>query len=224
MSHGVEDRAFRLSALRYRGILDIEGLDIQACKVSAIVGPSGSGKTTLLRMLNRMSTPESGQITFMGRALAETDPVQLRRRVVMLAQAPVIFPGTVEENLRLGCRVAEKEQPEGRALQAMLKRVDLPQGLDAAAETLSGGEKQRLALARVMLMDPEVLLLDEPSASLDEGTEQRIFGLVTEYSRERCKTLVMVTHSEREFTGYWDVLIRIEGGRVRSVRVREEGP
>jgi putative ABC transport system ATP-binding protein len=68
-----------------------------------------------------------------------------------------------------------------------------------------------------MLMDPEVMLLDEPSASLDEETEIQIFDLVTEFCRERCKTLIMVTHSERGFTGYYDTLIRVRGGRVEQI-------
>ena len=209
--------AFALSEIRFKQVLDIESLQIDACRVSAIVGPSGGGKTTLLRLLNRMTTPDSGQILFFGQAVEQMDPVQLRRRVVMLTQMPVIFGGTVGENLLIGCRLAERETPQPQAVTAIMSRVGLDKQLDADAGQLSGGEKQRLALARVMLMDPEVMLLDEPSASLDEETEILIFDLVTEYCRECCKTLVMVTHSERGFTGYYDTLIRIREGRVEGV-------
>jgi putative ABC transport system ATP-binding protein len=211
------DTAFTLSNIRFKDVLDIENLQILACKVSAIVGPSGGGKTTLLRLLNRMNTPDSGQVFFFGQPVGEMDPVHLRRRVVMLTQMPVIFPGTVRENLLVGSRLAEKQEPTPADIQAIMTRVGLDKDLSADAAQLSGGEKQRLALARVMLMDPEVMLLDEPSASLDEETEVRIFDLVTEFCRERCKTLIMVTHSEKGFTGYYDTLIRIRDGKVEQV-------
>jgi putative ABC transport system ATP-binding protein len=130
---------------------------------------------------------------------------------------PVIFAGTVKENLLIGCRLAEKEEPGADAVQAIMSRVGLEKEISADAARLSGGEKQRVALARVMLMEPEVMLLDEPSASLDEETEVLIFDLVTEFCCERCKTLIMVTHSEKGFTGYYDTLIRIRDGRVDEV-------
>ncbi|MBN1836002.1 MAG: ATP-binding cassette domain-containing protein [Spirochaetales bacterium] len=214
-------KAFVLAGVRYRDILDIERLQLDSCRISAVVGPSGGGKTTLLRCLNRLTSPDSGEILFHGQPIEHIDPVDLRRRVVMLAQLPVIFPGDVQENLLAGCRFSERPLPEQDALTAMLRRVGLNKPLEEDAARLSGGEKQRLALARVMLMDPEVLLLDEPSASLDGETEEQIFELITAFCRERCRTLVMVTHSEAEFSGYYDTLVRIRSGRVESVRQRE---
>jgi putative ABC transport system ATP-binding protein len=214
--------AFTLSNVRFKDVLDIESLQIDACKVSAIVGPSGGGKTTLLRILKGMTTPDAGKVLFFGQSAEEMDPVELRRKVVMLTQMPVIFTGTVQDNLLIGCRLAEKEEPAPDAVQAIMARVGLDKELSADAGQLSGGEKQRLALARVMLMDPEVLLLDEPSASLDEETEALIFDLVTAFCRERCKTLIMVTHSEKEFSGYYDTLVRIRDGRVKQITQHSE--
>jgi putative ABC transport system ATP-binding protein len=222
MQPSAGDTAFTLTDIRFKDVLDIDSLQIDACRVSAIVGPSGGGKTTLLRILNRMSSPDSGQVLFFGEPVEQKDPVQLRRRVIMLTQMPVIFPGTVRENLLIGSRLAEKQEPAAEDIQAIMRRVGLDKDLSTDAAQLSGGEKQRLALARVMLMDPEVLLLDEPSASLDEETEARVFDLVTEFCRERCKTLVMVTHSEKGFTGYYDCLIRIRDGKVQQV-IRRSG-
>lgn len=217
------DKAFVLSGVRFREILEIDQLELDSCRITAVVGPSGSGKTTLLRCLNRLLTPDAGEILFRGQSLEEIDPVALRRRVVMLAQMPVIFPGSVEENLAIGCRLSEKPLPDRGAMTAMLRRVGLEKTLEEEASRLSGGEKQRLSLARVMLMDPEVLLLDEPSASLDGQTESQIFALLTDYCRERCRTLVLVTHSEQEFSGYYDTLVRVRAGRVEGVHRREEG-
>jgi putative ABC transport system ATP-binding protein len=214
--------AFRLQDVRFKRVLHIDSLQIDACKVSAIVGPSGGGKTTLLRILNRMTTPDSGEVFFFGEPVEEMDPVDLRRKVVMLTQMPVIFAGTVQENLLIGCRLAEKQEPAPDDVQTIMSRVGLDKELSADAARLSGGEKQRLALARVMLMDPEVMLLDEPSASLDEETEVRIFDLVTAFCCERCKTLIMVTHSEKGFIGYYDSLVRIRDGRVEQVTHKSE--
>lgn len=214
--------AFRLQDVRFKYVLNIESLEIDACKVSAIVGPSGGGKTTLLRILNRMTTPDSGRVLFFGEPVEEMDSVHLRRKVTMLTQTPVIFAGTVRENLLIGCRLAEKEEPAPGAVQAIMARVGLDKELSADAARLSGGEKQHLALARVMLMDPEVMLLDEPSASLDEETEVLIFDLVTAFCCERCKTLIMVTHSEKGFTGYYDTLVRIRDGRVEQITHKSE--
>lgn len=216
-------RAFVLTGVRYRDILDIDHLELDSCRISAIVGPSGGGKTTLLRCLNRLTSPDAGEILFRGEPIETLDPVELRRRVVMLAQLPVIFPGNLEENLLIGCRLSERPLPEPEAMTAMLQRVSLDKPLDADTARLSGGEKQRLALARVMLMDPEVLLLDEPSASLDGETEEQVFALITDFCREQCKTLILVTHSEAEFSGYYDTLVRIRAGRVENVRQREAG-
>jgi putative ABC transport system ATP-binding protein len=220
--HGQSPPVFDLAGIRYREVLDIERLELDSCRISAIVGPSGGGKTTLLRCLNRLTSPEAGRILFRGEPLEAIDPVELRRQVVMLGQMPVIFPGTVADNLAIGCRFSQKPLPDTEAMKAMLHRVGLEKQLEEDAARLSGGEKQRLALARVMLMDPEVLLLDEPSASLDGETEEQIFSLITEFCRERCKTLVMVTHSEAEFSGYYDTLVRIRAGQIESVRRREE--
>lgn len=213
--------AFALKGVKFKHILDIETLDIPLHKTTCVVGPSGSGKSTLLKTLNRMVSPDAGTVTFAGRDIRDFDPVELRRRVVMLPQIPVVFPGNIRENLEIGCRFSERPVPDEGALVGALRMVNLRQNLGDDPSKLSGGEKQRLALARILLMDPEVLLLDEPSSSLDQETEKVIVDTVSSYARENGKTLVMVTHSPAVADRYADLVVRVVEGRVTEVLVKD---
>lgn len=205
---------FSLQKVKYKEILNVESLTIPDGKTTCIVGESGSGKTTLLRLLNNMISCDEGDITFKGTPLYNIDPVQLRRNVVMLPQAPVIFNGTVRDNLLIGLYFSEKPAVNDSKLYGALQMVNLNKKLDDNPEKLSGGEKQRLALARVILMEPEVFLLDEPSSSLDESTEQLIIEKLSEYCKEAGKTLVMVTHSPKLAEYFSNIVIRISNGRI----------
>jgi len=205
-----------LRGVRYRDILDIERLEIPEGKVTCIVGESGSGKTTLLRLLNKLISYNNGEIVYKGRSLKDIDSVELRRRVVMLPQTPAIFPGTVRDNLLIGLVFSEKPLVGEEKLLEIMEMVHLDKGFDEDAEKLSGGEKQRLALGRVLLMDPEAFLLDEPSSALDEDTEEVVIGGLVKYARERSKTVVMVTHSKQVARSFSDKIVEVNHGRVVS--------
>src|SRR5699024_6756973 len=138
------------------------------------VGQSGSGKSTLLRLLNNLISPDAGKIHYQDESLHKIDPVLLRRKITMVAQTPVIFDGTVRDNLLIGLRFSEKEPVTDQIMVRMLKTMKLDKKLETDAADLSGGEKQRLALARVMLLDAEVFLLDEPSSALDDTTAKEV--------------------------------------------------
>ncbi len=187
---------FQLKNIRLHKILHIPDLIIEGNRITCITGESGGGKTTLLKLLNRMKTPDAGTITYLGQPLESYDPVQLRRQVVMMAQDSLVFPGSIRENLLIGLRFSEKPGVSDDVLKSMMEMVKLRKTLDEDPSNLSGGEKQRLALGRVLLMYPEVLLLDEPSSSLDEETESLVISRITDYVHKRGKTLVMVTHSK----------------------------
>ncbi|MDH7576865.1 MAG: ABC transporter ATP-binding protein [Bacillota bacterium] len=207
---------FCLRGVRYRDILDIERLEIPEGKVTCIVGESGSGKTTLLRLLNKLISYDNGEIVYKGRSLKDIDSVELRRRVIMLPQTPVIFPGTVRDNLLIGLVFSEKPLVGEEKLLEIMEMVHLDKNFDEDAEKLSGGEKQRLALGRVLLMDPEAFLLDEPSSALDEDTEEVVIGGLVKYARERGKTVVMVTHSKQVARSFSDKIVEVNHGRVVS--------
>lgn len=200
---------FKLRNVKYKNILEIEALDISAGMVTCILGESGAGKTTFLKLLNKMITCDQGEIFYKDKLIKEIDPVALRRKVVMLSQTPAIFDGSIRFNLLLGLKYSEKGQLPDQALSKMLREVKLEKDLDDNADKLSGGEKKRIALARIMLMDPEVLLLDEPSSSLDQNTEISIIEMLVNYVKEAGKTLVMVTHSKNIADVFADAIVTI---------------
>lgn len=205
---------FTLKDVTYRDIVDIPHLDIPSGKITCIVGRSGSGKTTTLRMLNRMISPDTGTIIYKGTPISEIDPVRLRRQVVMLPQTPVMFDGTIRDNLLIGLEFSEREPVPDDALRRVLEIMDLRKELEDDAATLSGGEKQRVALGRILVMRPDAALLDEPSSALDEGTERAVIGRLADAARERGVTVVMVTHSRPLAEAVADHLVEIEAGRV----------
>lgn len=174
--------------------------------ITCLVGPSGSGKSTVLRLLNRLEDPGRGRILFRGQDLAVTDPAGLRRQVGLVFQSPVMLPGTVRHNLEAGVRLRGLGLPDPAD---RLEMVGLPgRLLDQDARELSGGEKQRVALARTLAVGPEVLLLDEITASLDNeaaaGVERLIRGLGL--------AVVWVSHDPAQVRRVADRVFRLEKG------------
>jgi putative ABC transport system ATP-binding protein len=211
--------AFQLEKVKYKNILKIDKLQIPESKITCIIGESGSGKTTLLRLLNNLISPDEGSIFYKGRNIEDIDPIQLRREVVMLPQNPTVFSGSVKDNLLIGLEFAGKDEAGDEVLSEVLSMAQLDKPLSAIASELSGGEKQRLALARIMLLEPEVILLDEPTSALDEGTEERVIESVVEFAKRKAGTLIMVVHSKSIAQRFADVAVTIQGGEV----VAEEG-
>ena len=165
--------------------LDLE-LDLRG--VAAILGPSGAGKTTLLRLCNRLEVPTEGRVLLDGADLSTVDPLALRRRVGMVFQQPTVFAGTVRDNLAVA-------HPDlGERCTPALERVGLdPALLDRQADDLSGGEAQRLCIARTLLTDPDVVLMDEPTSSLDRDNRDVIENLTRALADSGIR-IVWVTH------------------------------
>jgi len=205
---------FKLQNIEYKDILQIDSAELKEHVTTAILGSSGGGKTTFLKLLNNMISADSGTIYYKNKDINNYDPVELRREVVMLPQDPEIFKGTIRDNFIITEKLADKKHAEDDIYKNILKQVSLPKSLKDRAKNLSGGEKQRLALARVMLLEPEVLLLDEPSSSLDQETEEKIISMVVNYAGKNSRTLIMVTHSSDIAETYADRIINIESGRI----------
>ncbi len=214
---------FLLENVKYKHILDINYLNIEKNKITCIVGESGSGKSTLLRLLNKLIRCDSGAISYNSQLLDTINSVELRRNVVMLPQHPTIFPGTIRENLLIGLKFAEKPFVGDDKLNNILQMVHLNKDLTDDSEKLSGGEKQRLALGRVILLDPEVFLLDEPSSALDEETERIIIEKLVSHTKETNKTLILVTHSKKVAQTYSEQIIELSQGKIANVtEVKDE--
>lgn len=213
---------FTLNQVTYRHILRIDLLRLPQGLITCITGESGSGKSTLLRLLNQMISPDSGSILFRDRPIEDYDPIALRRTVVMVPQQPVLFGETVRDNLSAGLKFAEKPPTSTALMKDALEQARLFKELDTEAAKLSGGEKQRLSLARALLLNPDVFLLDEPTSALDEGTEDLVIGAFAHAVRDKGKTLVMVTHSKRIAEQYGDLTVEIEQGQVAGTYLRKE--
>jgi putative ABC transport system ATP-binding protein len=196
-------------------VLENIALDVPAGAVCALIGPSGAGKTSLLRLLNRLDDPSSGTISYRGRALASMDVRALRREVGFVFQRPTMFPGTVGDNLRVALELALPPRRDEPRIAATLAMVELPEAyVTRDADELSGGEQQRVSIARALMTEPRVLLLDEPTSALDPETAERLLATVVRLSREGGLSVVMVTHRLSEAAEQSTFTVMLEAGRV----------
>jgi putative ABC transport system ATP-binding protein len=208
---------FNFENVKYKDVLDIKDLHIEKNKITCIVGESGSGKTTLLKLFNKLISPDEGEIRYMDKNLRDFDSVKLRREVVMLPQSPAIYQGSVKDNLLIGLKFSEKDEvAQEDSLMKILKEVSLNKNLQDNAEKMSGGEQQRLALGRIILLDPNVYLLDEPSSALDEETEYLVIEKMVDHVRKNNKTLIMVTHTKRIAEEFADNIVEVKKGKIVS--------
>jgi len=198
-------------------IIDSISLTIEAGNLYTIYGPSGSGKSTFLRLFNAMTIPSSGTITFHGQDLFSFNLTRLRRRVGLVFQEPLAIEGTVQENLLVPYRFGTNQQvlPSQSELERVLAQCQLgPSFLHQNAARLSGGEKQRMAIARTLLTSPEVLLLDEPTSALDMFQAEKLLSELRNSYPEM--TLVVVTHSA-ELIEMSDLKIEFIAGSISSI-------
>lgn len=208
---------FEFHNLKFEDIISIDSLTINRNEVTCIVGPSGSGKSTLLRLINKMISPTSGYISLDGKDIADMNSISYRRKVPMLSQNPITFPGTIRDNLLIGRKFQEKSKLSDKELMDSLAKVKLNMDLDEDISNLSGGEKQRISIARLMLLDSEIYLLDEPSSALDNITEDFVIETMVDMARTENKTIIYITHSNSMANKYSDRLIKIVDGRVANV-------
>ena len=190
-------------------ILDDITVSIPDGAVTAVVGPSGAGKSSLLRLLNRLERPARGTIRFRGEDLDEIDPLALRQRVGMVFQRPPLFGGMVRDNLAVAAPDATDD-----ALIDALGRAGLGAPLlERQGDDLSGGEAQRMVLARALLVGPEVLLLDEPTAALDRASAAELERLAIGLAKSGMP-MVWVSHNLDQVGRIADHIVAMVDGRV----------
>jgi putative ABC transport system ATP-binding protein len=206
----------RLSfAVDHTQILRDVDLSVTAGETLTVVGPSGAGKSTLLRLFCRLDEPTAGTVYLDGTDYRDLDPITLRARVGLVPQDPALRDGSVRENVTIGPRLRGESVAPGR-VETLLGRVDLDGYADREVADLSGGEAQRVAIARTLIMDPEVLLLDEPTASLDPSAQADIETLLSELLTTSDRTAVFVTHDQAQVDRIADRVVRVVDGQVHS--------
>ena len=198
--------------------LQLEYLVIQNGEVLAVVGPNGAGKSTLLLTLARLLKPERGEILFNGKqASAESDPVY-RRRIALVMQDPLLFDASVFDNVASGLRFRGIAREEiRRKVPLWLERLGVGHLAKRRAGQLSGGEAQRVSLARALVLEPQLLLLDEPFSALDPPTRSRLLDDLGALLKETATTTVFVTHDLPEAAQLAGQMAVIIGNRLRQV-------
>ncbi len=199
-----------------RTVLQDVDVTIPQHLITVLVGPSGGGKTSLLRLLNRLDDPVRGDILFDGSPIVDYAVTELRRRVALVFQTPVMFPGTVSDNLAVAAELAgvQASQFDQQASEVMLLAELEPSLLERPGGELSVGQKQRVNLARALMTSPEVLLLDEPTSALDPETSRALMKTIASLSEVRRLTLVVATHRVSEAGDYAHHALVLRDGRV----------
>ena len=209
-----------LNLIKYFGekmVLKNVSFSAKPGEIFIINGPSGSGKSTLLRCLNRLIEPDGGKIFLDGVDIFTMDPLELRKKMGFVSQIPAMFEGTVRDNLLYGPRIHNISVTE-EYLKRILELVGLNEAfLDRRASDLSVGEQQRVALARALMLEPKILLMDEPTAHLDPENTKIIEKLIIELREKLKMTFVIVSHDVEQSKRLGDRIAFLEDGEIRSI-------
>lgn len=197
-------------------VLDIEKIEIQKEKITAVIGPSGAGKSTMLHLLNGIEVPSSGSIWFEDTRIGQkTMALDIRRSMVMVFQKPLVFTTTVYENLAYGLKLRGMKKEElTQRVEEMLEVTGLKDKRHQKANTLSGGEAQRVTIGRAMIVRPKALLLDEPTANLDPANISIIEELIKFGKTNYGLSVIIVTHNMFQAKRLSDNTIFMLNGRI----------
>ncbi|MFK8795403.1 ABC transporter ATP-binding protein [Planococcus plakortidis] len=183
-------------------------------RITTLVGPSGAGKSTLLKLCNGLISPENGEIFVKGKAISEYDPVELRRMVGMALQSAPMISGTVYENLNLPLELQGQQLAKEEALE-LLEDVGLKGDLlDRKVKELSGGQRQKVSIARTLVNKPEILLMDEITSSLDRASKLEVEELISKINRKYNTTIIWITHNLQQALDIGDYTWVMMDGQV----------
>jgi putative ABC transport system ATP-binding protein len=205
------------------GKLLVNDISVQVLQgeVLAVVGASGAGKSSFLRLLNRLDEPTGGTVLLNDQDYRDMAPRELRRRVGMVMQVAYLFPGTVAANVAFGPR-QNGDRLSLEQIATLLERVGLFGYQERDVSNLSGGEAQRVSLARTLANAPEALLLDEPTSALDDVSARGIEELLLSIIRERRMTCVIVTHNTAQARRIADRTMVLEAGKLVTIAPTKE--
>jgi tungstate transport system ATP-binding protein len=212
--------AYRIRALLHayngRTVLDVPELDIPAGEICVIAGPNGSGKSTLLQILALLLPPVSGSVRLNGvESVGSADIHGLRRRVTLVHQKPVLFSTTVRNNISYGLRATGRERGAIReAVETALAQLELTAVAERHARKLSGGEAQRVVLARGLVLRTPILLLDEPTSFLDDEIRPLVLNLLRAANQSQAATILIATHDPALVSSLPHRIVRLEAGKV----------
>jgi len=202
--------AFERVTLDFNGVTALQEVTarLPGGGLSVVAGASGSGKSSLLRLCNRLEVPSGGVVRFRATDLSTLDPLQLRKRVGMVFQRPAVFPGTVRDNL-----LVAKGDAGDTELADVLEQAELGTAfLSRTGDDLSGGEAQRVCLARTLICHPEVLLMDEPTSSLHRAASLALEKTVVSLHRDHGVDVVWVTHDLGQIERLAEYLLVLSSG------------
>lgn len=195
-------------------VLDIEEIIISSGKIQVLMGPNGSGKTTLIKILSQLEEMDLGQIYYQGMEISNLESLALRRKIAFIWQNPLLYNGSVYNNIVQGLkyRNIEKKEIENRVNLVMerLKIIDLK---DKDARKLSGGEQQKVSIARSLVTDPELIFIDEPNTSLDMESIDIVEEIIKE-EKEKGLAIVLVTHNFYQAKNLADEIILLRKGKI----------
>ena len=209
------DTLFSIRDLRFLDFLSYPDLEIKAGQTVFIQGESGSGKTSLLRLLNGSKSPSAGQVSFQGQDIALLDPLELRRKAILVAQEAWLFPGSIKDNFRLFGEARGLPAPQEEEIRKLLSVCALDLPLETNTGTMSGGERQRAFLAVCLSFAPVALLMDEPTSALDDQTAEVLFERLTAFAAQQGISLVAVSHSRALAEKFAQQVITLSG-RARA--------
>jgi putative ABC transport system ATP-binding protein len=185
-------------------------LRLNTREIVGITGPSGSGKSTILRIVVDLVSPTSGQVRCGGQVINECDPREIRRKIILVPQQASMFPGSVKDNLLWGLKINGLDASDDELIR-VLEEVRLPKEfLSKNAENLSGGEKQRIGIARALLLEPTALLLDEPTSALDEKSTRAVEQTITDVVEKRDIGVLIVTHDKEQAERFTSRIVELE--------------
>jgi len=199
-------------------VLDVDNLNFQEGKIYAIVGPNGSGKTTLLNILNLLEKPDEGQIFFYDQEItnkSNSDTLEIRRKITLVNQDPFLFHSTVYDNIAYGLKIRSiPPKVQKSRIRSALNIVGLSGFKDRKANQLSGGEVQRVVIARALVIEPEILFLDEPTTSIDQKHIDVVERVIKKIKKEIKTTVIFTTHDLSQAYRLADEVISLLDGKI----------